>query len=131
MRVAAAIVDQLPRRIDLNGTGVQVSVSIGIALLPDDAATPSDAMQCADAALYQSKRNGKDNYARFSHALGEAQRLRLRSRARPARRHCDRALSRWPTSRSSTPTANWLRSKAWRAGTIPTAAGCRRGSSFR
>ena len=77
VRVAGAIVEQLPRRIDVSGAGVQVSVSIGIALLPDDAATPSDAMQCADAALYQSKRNGKDSFARFSQALGEAQRLRL------------------------------------------------------
>jgi diguanylate cyclase (GGDEF)-like protein len=77
LRVASAIVEQVPRRIDVSGAGVQVSVSIGIALLPDDAATPSDAMQCADAALYQAKRNGKDSFARFSPALGEAQRVRL------------------------------------------------------
>jgi diguanylate cyclase (GGDEF)-like protein len=76
-RVASAIVRDLSRHIEIDGAEVPVSVSVGIALLPDDATAPADAMQCADTALYHAKRNGKDSFARFSKTIGEAQRRRL------------------------------------------------------
>ena len=77
LRVASTIVKNLSRRIDVHGAALQVSVSVGIALLPDDATAPAEAMQCADTALYHAKRNGKDSFARFSKMIGEAQRRRL------------------------------------------------------
>jgi diguanylate cyclase len=70
-------VRQLPRRIDAGGETLRVGVSIGVAVVPLDATTPADAMHCADVALYQAKRAGKDGYARFTAALGDARRERL------------------------------------------------------
>ena len=55
-RVANDLVEQVPQAIDFEGETLRVSVSVGIALLPRDARTADDAMQCADAAMYQAKR---------------------------------------------------------------------------
>ncbi|WKB50947.1 putative bifunctional diguanylate cyclase/phosphodiesterase [Eleftheria terrae] len=75
-RVAADIVERVPRPIDFDGETLRVSVSVGIALLPHDAHNADDAMQCADAAMYQAKREGKDAFRFFSAALGEEIRRR-------------------------------------------------------
>ncbi|MCM5679231.1 EAL domain-containing protein [Schlegelella sp. S2-27] len=75
-RIAADLVEQVPRAIDFEGETLRVSISIGIALLPRDARTADDAMQCADAAMYQAKREGKDAFRFFSAQLGEEIRRR-------------------------------------------------------
>ena len=75
-RVANDLVEQVPQAIDFEGETLRVSVSVGIALLPRDARTADDAMQCADAAMYQAKREGKDAYRFFSAELGEEIRRR-------------------------------------------------------
>ncbi|AKJ26991.1 putative bifunctional diguanylate cyclase/phosphodiesterase [Caldimonas brevitalea] len=75
-RVATDIVERVPRPIDFDGENLRVSVSVGIALLPRDARNADDAMQCADAAMYQAKREGKDAFRFFSSALGEEIRRR-------------------------------------------------------
>jgi len=36
-----------------------LTASIGIALFPDHARTPSDLLRCADTAMYQAKQAGK------------------------------------------------------------------------
>ena len=69
-RVARDVIERVPRHIDFNGETLRVSVSVGIALLPDDARTAEDAMQCADAAMYLAKREGKDGFRFFSAELG-------------------------------------------------------------
>ena len=45
---------------------LKVSVSVGVATLPDDAATPSGLVEVADRGLYRAKRSGKN---RVCHAL--------------------------------------------------------------
>jgi predicted signal transduction protein with EAL and GGDEF domain len=74
--VAQRVVEQLPRRIEHEGAALQVGVSLGLALLPEDARTAEAAMACADMAMYQAKRAGKGHWSRYSAALGEAQRER-------------------------------------------------------
>jgi EAL domain-containing protein (putative c-di-GMP-specific phosphodiesterase class I) len=54
-----------------------VSASVGVALLPADAGTPEEAIRCADAAMYEAKRAGKDAYHFYSAELGEAMQARL------------------------------------------------------
>ncbi|HWP20629.1 MAG TPA: EAL domain-containing protein [Burkholderiaceae bacterium] len=69
-RVARDITQQVPRRIEFEGEHLRVSVSVGVALVPHDARNAGDAMQCADAAMYQAKREGKDAFRFFSAELG-------------------------------------------------------------
>jgi diguanylate cyclase (GGDEF)-like protein len=49
----------------LRGTDVQVSFSIGIAVFPDDGATPEVLLARADEALYAAKRSGSGKIARY------------------------------------------------------------------
>jgi diguanylate cyclase (GGDEF)-like protein len=74
--VARRIVEQMPRRIEFDGAALKVDVSLGVALLPQDAVTAEDAMACADMAMYQAKHGGKGTWSRYTAALGEAQRER-------------------------------------------------------
>ncbi len=46
-------------------TSVETSVSIGIALCPQDATTFEELYTCADKALYATKARGKDNFCFF------------------------------------------------------------------
>jgi diguanylate cyclase (GGDEF)-like protein len=74
--VAQRVVEALPRRIEYEGTSLRVGVSLGLALLPADAATAEGALACADMAMYQAKHAGKGAWRRYTPALGEAQRER-------------------------------------------------------
>ncbi|HCQ45560.1 MAG TPA: diguanylate cyclase, partial [Achromobacter sp.] len=44
----------------------QVTVSVGLALWPQDAASPQAAVTCADQALYASKQNGRNRVTRWN-----------------------------------------------------------------
>ena len=48
---------------------VNVSVSIGIASIDSDILGYSDLYKCADLALYETKRKGKDTYTIFSEGM--------------------------------------------------------------
>jgi GGDEF domain-containing protein len=43
----------------VGGLSVRVKPSVGIAVYPDDALTPADLLEKADAAMYAAKREGK------------------------------------------------------------------------
>jgi len=49
----------------LRGTDVQVSFSIGIAVFPEDGATPEALMERADAAMLEAKRTGPAKIVRY------------------------------------------------------------------
>ena len=51
---------------------LHIGASIGIALFPGDADTPSALLQAADTAMYQAKRKGRGNYRLFSRDLSMA-----------------------------------------------------------
>lgn len=48
--------------LELEGTIVKISASIGIALFPSDASSPEELLRAADAAMYVAKREGRDCY---------------------------------------------------------------------
>jgi diguanylate cyclase (GGDEF)-like protein len=52
----------------LRGTDVQVSFSIGLAVFPEDGATPEVLLARADEALYAAKRSGPGKIARYESA---------------------------------------------------------------
>ena len=52
-----------------NGDIVKVSVSVGIASSQSDRADYVELYRCADLALYETKRKGKDTYTIYSKGI--------------------------------------------------------------
>jgi diguanylate cyclase (GGDEF)-like protein len=55
-RVVAVAPIRLPNR----PAAVTVTVSIGVAIFPEDGETPAEVLRCADQRLYQAKQQGRD-----------------------------------------------------------------------
>ncbi|MGE8497439.1 MAG: EAL and GGDEF domain-containing protein [Pseudomonas sp.] len=62
----------------LDGHRLQVTPSIGIALIPDHGATPADLLKRADIALYRAKDSGRNAIQLFRKTMQEAASERLR-----------------------------------------------------
>ncbi|WP_271411702.1 sensor domain-containing protein [Pseudomonas sp. Q1-7] len=73
-----------PMRLD--GHRLQVTPSIGIALIPDHGASPEDLLKRADIALYRAKDSGRNAIQIFRSTMQEAasERLRLENDLRQA-----------------------------------------------
>lgn len=52
--------------MNINGQELPISMSIGIAMYPEDGETPSELLKHADSAMYSAKAKGKNNYQFFS-----------------------------------------------------------------
>lgn len=61
-QVARKIIDLLNMPFVLDDNNVQIGVSIGIALYPDDAIKEEELIKLADTAMYHAKESGKNNY---------------------------------------------------------------------
>jgi diguanylate cyclase (GGDEF)-like protein len=61
-RVAQKILDKVRVPFALAERSLDVSTSIGLALCGGDEADAADLMRRADAALYETKRRGRDGY---------------------------------------------------------------------
>ena len=61
--------------IDLLGNGIEIGVSIGIAVFPDNGTSAEELTVNADLAMYEAKNRGKNNFCFFSSELEEAARL--------------------------------------------------------
>jgi diguanylate cyclase (GGDEF)-like protein/PAS domain S-box-containing protein len=66
--LATRVIEAVNRPIALNGRESRVGASVGIALAPFAAATPSDIMALADKAMYSAKRGGKNRFVLVSGA---------------------------------------------------------------
>ncbi len=77
-RIATSIIESLAEPFLLNGQESFVSVSIGIALYPDDATGINDLIKHADQAMYAAKDYGRGRFHFFTKALQEAVELRMR-----------------------------------------------------
>jgi diguanylate cyclase (GGDEF)-like protein len=60
--VAEKIIGALAEPVPFEGRGLHISPSIGICLYPDDGADVGSLMRKADAAMYQAKAAGRNNY---------------------------------------------------------------------
>ena len=69
--VAHSIIDLFKGGFEFNSGTFPVTVSIGIAVYPDDADKVESLMAKADASMYQAKLHGKNQYAFYSSKLAE------------------------------------------------------------
>ncbi|KRA42806.1 bifunctional diguanylate cyclase/phosphodiesterase [Pseudoxanthomonas sp. Root630] len=67
--VAQRILDAVALPIQVQGTEVQVTASIGIAMYPSDGTSERDLMAHADAAMYHTKDNGRNGYTFFAPSM--------------------------------------------------------------
>ncbi|HSV52266.1 MAG TPA: EAL domain-containing protein [Burkholderiaceae bacterium] len=77
--IAVAMTEEPCTYLTPTGATLQVTTSIGVAMLPRDASEADAAMRCADVALYHVKRQGKNGYAVYAPDMGEALRQRRRT----------------------------------------------------
>lgn len=81
-RIASALIESLRAPFDLDGHSLMASVSIGIALFPDDGDDLDSLMQKADTAMYVAKAGGGSHYRFFDEAFNVAAAEALSTRAR-------------------------------------------------
>ncbi|MFY9459874.1 MAG: EAL domain-containing protein [Aquabacterium commune] len=76
--VATAILETLNQPFTLDGgQQVYVRASIGISMYPDDGQDESELVRNADAAMYESKRRGRNNFSFYTQAFTTEATLRL------------------------------------------------------
>ena len=81
----ARILEALDPALVIDGAEFRIGASIGIAIGPGDGRTAAEIFKHADAAMYQAKRGGRDNFALYSDDAGETRRkLTLTARLRRA-----------------------------------------------
>lgn len=74
--LALRIIDAFSDPFTLDGTQVLSSVSIGIAVYPNNGFDREALVRVADLALYRAKREGRNRFAFFEAKMGEELRLR-------------------------------------------------------
>ena len=74
--VASRILDIFKGGFEVDDVVHNVYASIGIAVYPDDATTPSDLLHQADAAMYDAKDHGRNCFRFFTQDIAESLRLR-------------------------------------------------------
>ncbi|WP_205665153.1 EAL domain-containing protein [Caldimonas tepidiphila] len=72
LRVADGVLKLLREPFELEGTTRHLSASIGLALHPDDAEDALALLRCADIAMYQAKRQGKDRCQFYTAQMQQA-----------------------------------------------------------
>ncbi|QDH71824.1 EAL domain-containing protein [Lysobacter alkalisoli] len=76
-RLAEGILKAFDPPFHLDGEEFAITTSIGIAHAPQDGLASSQLIQCADAAMYDSKRRGRNGWQAFTAELAEQQLQRL------------------------------------------------------
>ena len=67
--VAAAIIADLARPIEIAGRPVTIGATVGMASFPRDATSVDDLIRCADLALYNAKDEGRGRCVRYNLAM--------------------------------------------------------------
>ncbi len=70
--VAQRLIDVLRPSFNVENHNLSVGLSIGIALAASGLTSPDELLRCADMALYEAKRNGRNRFEHFSLEMGEA-----------------------------------------------------------
>lgn len=76
-QLASELLQVINRSLNVKQTPLKLSASIGICVYPEDGKTTEELIQNADAALYQAKAQGRNNFAFYRQELTEQSRQRL------------------------------------------------------
>ena len=68
-RVAEKILSQLSQIPPIDNANTTLTASIGISIYPNDATTVDEILRNADTAMYQAKKNGRNDYSYYEPAL--------------------------------------------------------------
>jgi diguanylate cyclase (GGDEF)-like protein len=66
-KIAQRILEAFRRPFVLDGHGICITASIGIAIYPHDGQDTDTLMRSADIAMYRAKARGRDNYQHYSY----------------------------------------------------------------
>jgi diguanylate cyclase (GGDEF)-like protein len=69
--IAQRMIDAMSKVFQLDSKSVYVTASIGIAMAPEDGATPTDLLRHADTALYKAKAAGRNTLTFFNPAMAK------------------------------------------------------------
>lgn len=69
--VAGKVLESMSRLFMVNGNTCSISCSIGISIYPDDAQDSESLVKMADNAMYDAKKNGRNNYQFFNAQPGK------------------------------------------------------------
>lgn len=80
-RIASKITEALARPFEIEGHQLAVTLSIGIALCPDDGADFDTLLQRADTAMYRAKESGRNTYCFYTSEMNAQalENLKMRS----------------------------------------------------
>ncbi|MCB1980224.1 MAG: EAL domain-containing protein [Burkholderiaceae bacterium] len=80
-RIASKITEALAHPFDIEGHQLAVTLSIGIALCPDDGADFDTLLQRADTAMYRAKESGRNTYCFYTSEMNAQalENLKMRS----------------------------------------------------
>ncbi|AJQ95622.1 putative bifunctional diguanylate cyclase/phosphodiesterase [Gynuella sunshinyii] len=97
-QVASKVLAAMTRPHIIGAHELQISVSIGISVYPDDGDSVDSIMKNADTAMYHAKSNGRDNYQFFRADMNDCvmQRLLLEGSLRRALKHQEFVLHYQP-----------------------------------
>lgn len=56
----------------INNRELTLTISIGIAVFPDDGSNPSDILRNSDAAMYHAKEQGRNTYSYYTQAMNDS-----------------------------------------------------------
>jgi len=70
--VAQKVLTAIAQPFEIGGHQLHVSASIGVCMYPRDGETPELLLQYADAAMYEAKKRGRNQYCWFTPVLTEA-----------------------------------------------------------
>lgn len=69
-QMAETLLERMREPFWIDGHALSLTTSIGIAVYPQDGATPSELLRKADVAMYHAKAQGRNTYAHFADARG-------------------------------------------------------------
>ncbi|AZZ96783.1 EAL domain-containing protein [Pseudoalteromonas sp. R3] len=75
--IATKLVKLFHAPFDIDGRAFNISLSLGIALFPQDADTPNDLLRKADSAMYNAKQQGRNTYCLFTESMSNSLQRRL------------------------------------------------------
>ncbi len=103
-KVSSRILEIMKAPFHFDGKEIYSSSSIGISLFPDDGTEVDDLIKCADAAMYQAKEQGRNNFQFYSasYNLAAFEHISLEGRLRRALKNNELELYYQPLVQTKT-----------------------------